>query len=353
MSFFTLTDINKKYQGTDFRLENISFSISRGMILALLGESGCGKTSLLRIISGLEIPDRGIIMLDGKILFDKSTYVPPEYRQIGYVFQDYALFPHLNVKENIRFGIEHLSKTEQQLRIQQMLELFDLTEYAHRYPSELSGGEQQRVALARALALQPALLLLDEPFSSLDIIRKETFKRELKSILQKTNATAIFVTHDTTEAMFLADKIIVLKEGKIMQQGHPEKLYRYPVNRYVASFFGKANFFETKISDKSQLLPFAINLKKIDVSRYDKVDICVRPDAFTIHEKGAISGVVERAVFLGPVLELYVRVLFSDKLFDFIIHTNTQVSYQPGEIIRFDVAAESVHFLLGERADDD
>jgi iron(III) transport system ATP-binding protein len=348
MNFLSLRHINRKTVGSDFQLQDINFSAEKGKILALVGESGSGKTTLLRLISGLESPDSGFIYLDNKILFDKENFVVPEERNIGYVFQDYALFPHLTVKNNIRFGIDNLSSLEQEQRIEEMLDLVNLTDYADRYPSELSGGEQQRVAVARALAMQPKVLLLDEPFSNLDFIRRETLKTELKAILKKTETTAIFVTHDTTEALFLADKIIVLKEGKILQQGTPEKIYNLPVNKYVAAFFGKANLFETIISDKNYLLPFDINLKKLDTKRFDKVGICIRPHGFIIHENAKMQGVIEQIFFLGPVQELRIRVLFQERIYDFIVHTDPKTPHKAGQQINFDAMPEAVHFLLGE-----
>jgi iron(III) transport system ATP-binding protein len=351
MSFLSLKHVCKKIAGSNFQLHDINFSVEKGKILALVGESGSGKTTLLRLISGLEIPDSGFIYLNGKTLFDKDQFVPPEKRNIGYVFQDYALFPHMSVKENIRFGIDRLTTTEQQQRIEKMLDLVNLSEYAERYPNELSGGEQQRVALARALAMQPDVLLLDEPFSNLDFIKREHLKTELKSILQKTHTTAVFVTHDTAEALFLADKIVVMKEGKILQQGSPEKIYHFPVNSYVAQFFGKANIFHTRISEGDYLLPFPV--KKIDVSRYDRVGICIRPNGFIIHDDARMEGTIEQVYFLGPVQELRIRVFFQESIYDFIIHTETKSVYHPGQSIRFDVLPEAVHFLLGEVSESD
>lgn len=348
MSYLKLTHIEKKGLSSNFKLHDISFSVDKGNILALVGESGSGKTTLLRIISGLDTPDSGFITLDDQPIFDANNFVPAEKRNISYVFQDYALFPHLTVSENIRFGIDNLSSAKQKERIENVLELVNLTGFADRYPHELSGGEQQRVAVARALALQPKIILLDEPFSNLDFIRRETLKTELKNILKKAQTTAVFVTHDTTEALYLADKIIVLKDGKIQQQGSPEKIYNFPVNQYVASFFGKANFFETVISDEKYLLPFDINLRKLDLNRYDRVMVCVRPNSFFIKEGAKMSGIVEQSFFLGTVLELKVKTIFREREFNFTIHTNPKDVYTVGQTINFDVIADAVHFLLGD-----
>jgi iron(III) transport system ATP-binding protein len=348
MNFLTLAHIKKKTLGSDFQLQDINISIEKGKILALVGESGSGKTTLLRLISGLDTPDSGFITLDETPLFNTEIFVPAEQRSIAYVFQDYALFPHLTVKQNIAFGIDNLTATEQEHRVQEMIDLVNLSGYEDRYPNELSGGEQQRVAVARALAMQPKLLLLDEPFSNLDFIRRDTLKTELKNILRQTDTTAVFVTHDTTEALYLADKIVVMKDGRILQQGTPEKIYNFPVNKYVAAFFGKANLFETIISDERYLLPFAINLKKLDTTRYDKVGICIRPNGFVIKEGAAMKGIIEHVFFLGPVQELRVRVLFRERIYDFILHTDPATTYKVEQEIQFDAIPEAVHFLLGE-----
>jgi iron(III) transport system ATP-binding protein len=329
-------------------LHDINLSVEKGKILALVGESGSGKTSLLRIISGLDVPDSGYINLDETTLYSPDEFLPADKRNIGYVFQDYALFPHLTVKKNIAFGIDSLPSIEQEHRIQEMLDLVNLTDFANRYPNELSGGEQQRVALARALAMQPKLLLLDEPFSNLDFIRRDKLKTELKTILQQTETTTIFVTHDTTEALFLADKIVVLKDGKILQQGAPDKIYNFPVNSYIASFFGKANLFETMISDEKYLLPFPINLNKLDTRRFDKIGICIRPNGFIINHEGKISGMIQNVFFLGPVQEIHVRVLFRERIYDFIIHVGTDKEFKTGSEIKFDVIPEAVHYLRGD-----
>ncbi len=348
MNLLTLEHINKTTTGSDFQLTDISFTLGQGKILALVGESGCGKTTLLRIIAGLEIPDSGFLTLDNRMLFSKEQWVPSEQRNIGFVFQDYALFPHLTVKENISFGIDGLNTDERNKRLSEMLDLVDMKGYEDRYPGELSGGEQQRVALARALAMRPKVLLLDEPFSNLDYIKKEALKAELKLILEKTDTTTVFVTHDTTEALYLADKIIVLKDGKILQQGDSRKIYNFPINKYVAAFFGKANFFETTLSDQNRLLPFDINLKKINPDKHNKFGICIRPNGFVIHERAKMKGSITNIFFLGNLQELHVEFLFQEILYQFIIHTEPQTTYTIGQEINFEPLPEAVHFLLGD-----
>lgn len=235
-TILNITSLFKTFNKGKLKVINaINLSIKRGEIIALVGESGSGKTTLTRIISGLEIQEEGSIELNGITVANDSVFIPPEERNIGMVFQDYALFPHLTVFENIGYGV---SKNEDKIkRIQYVLELVGLQEFKKRYPHQLSGGQQQRVALARALALKPNLLILDEPFSNLDVILKMQLRDEIHSILKQTNTTTIFVTHDMKDAIAIADKIVVLKEGEIVQYGTAKKLYKKPNNFYVASLF--------------------------------------------------------------------------------------------------------------------
>lgn len=197
----------------DFNLE-----MAQGEVTCILGESGSGKSTVLRLIAGLEFPIEGQVQINGRILFDKNVFVLPEKRGIGMVFQDYALFPHMTVEENIRFGLKDLSKQEKKGRIEEMLALVHLGEYAKRYPYELSGGQQQRVAIARAVAPKPSILLLDEPFSNLDAHLRQTIREELGRILKDTGITSIFVTHDREDARSIADQIVILEKGAIIEK---------------------------------------------------------------------------------------------------------------------------------------
>ncbi len=191
-------------------IKDFTINIAKGEILSILGESGSGKSTVLRLIAGLEVPEKGIIKIDNKIMVDDHTFVPPEKRGVGMVFQDYALFPHMTVEENIRFGLLKMNRDEKERRLGEVLKLVNLEDYKTRYPYELSGGQQQRVALARALAPQPLLLLLDEPFSNLDKDLQEKIREELKVILRQTGTTTIFVTHDQDDSRAIADRIVIL-----------------------------------------------------------------------------------------------------------------------------------------------
>ncbi|MDZ5472718.1 ABC transporter ATP-binding protein [Bacillus sp. 31A1R] len=196
-------------------IKNFSLQLDQGEIIAILGESGSGKSTVLRLIAGLEIPKSGMIVINGKRMVDDRTFLPPEKRGIGMVFQDYALFPHMTVEQNIKFGLRHMKVKQKQERLNEVLELVNLSDYKKRYPYELSGGQQQRVALARALAPAPSLLLFDEPFSNLDANLQMRIRDELKEILKQTNSTSIFVTHDQEDAAALADRTIFLEKGAV------------------------------------------------------------------------------------------------------------------------------------------
>ena len=239
----SLQNIGKTYRNSARpAVRDVSFAVIPGMILALVGESGSGKTTLLRLIAGLEKPDSGTITLDGQQLSSPGEVMEPEYRQIGLVFQHHALFPHLTVSRNLAFGIHRMPAPKQQELISGLLTLTRLQGLENRFPHELSGGERQRVALARALAPNPRLLLLDEPFSSLDARLRQTVRDDTRTILKARGATAVIVTHDTADALAIADRIVVLKGGQIQQIGAPPEVYHAPANTYVASFFGNCNF---------------------------------------------------------------------------------------------------------------
>jgi iron(III) transport system ATP-binding protein len=228
-------------------VDGVSFGLRAGDIGVLIGPSGCGKTTLLRAVAGLERASAGEIKLAKSTVSSVNTFVPAESRRIGMVFQDYALFPHLDVAHNVAFGIHHLPKDERSARVQEVLELVDLPDTAKRYPHELSGGQQQRVALARALAPKPQLLLLDEPFSNLDVDLRERLAHELRAILKKANATALFVTHDQLEAFAIGDVIGVMHEGKLHQWADAYTLYHRPATRFVADFIGHGVFSKATV----------------------------------------------------------------------------------------------------------
>lgn len=231
-------------------VEQLSLSLARGSIGCLLGPSGCGKTTVLRALAGFEPVLGGEIHLDGTVVSSPTLHVAPEQRRIGMVFQDHALFPHLSVSANVAFGLQgHLAKAQVEARVQEMLETVGLAHAAQRYPHELSGGQQQRVALARALAPSPRLMLLDEPFSSLDVELRERLGGELRLLLKAAGTTALLVTHDQHEAFAIADEIGVMSDGRIQQWASAYQLYHQPANRFVADFVGQGAFLPGEVTD--------------------------------------------------------------------------------------------------------
>lgn len=247
-AFLNINGIHHAYGKTRV-LENCSFSAKQGELVALLGESGSGKTTLLRLIAGFERPSSGSIVLNENILVDRNHFVVPEKRRVGMVFQDYALFPHLTVNQNIAIG----KSAADSLSIDDWLNLVGLDGLGQRKPHELSGGQQQRVAIARSLAAAPEILLLDEPFSNIDESLKFGFRMELRSILRKVGMNAIFVTHDTKDALAVADSIVVLKDGCIRQAGTPQEIYAQPADTYVAGLMGPCSSLG-KVDGKSVVI---------------------------------------------------------------------------------------------------
>jgi iron(III) transport system ATP-binding protein len=254
-----LNQISKQYQGTKNPVvQDVAFILQQGELLSLLGSSGCGKTTLLRLIAGFEQPESGTIEIDGACVAGNGRWQPPERRDIGMVFQDYALFPHLSVAKNVAFGLKKsqrnrktLSDAQIRQRVSEVLSLVDLTGLEKRFPHQLSGGQQQRVALARALAPRPSLILLDEPLSNLDVQVRLKLRHDIREILKQAGTAAIFVTHDQEEALSISDRIAVLNQGRIEQIGTPEEIYQSPATRFVAEFVSQANFLPVQCDQKT------------------------------------------------------------------------------------------------------
>jgi len=302
--------LSKSYRRSDApAVNNVSFELAEGRLLSLVGESGSGKTTMLRLLAGLEHPDQGEIRLDGRVISSPARVIEPEQRGIGLVFQNHALFPHLTVEKNIGFGIFRLGAKQRAAVIAPLLELVGLSGFADRYPHELSGGERQRVALARALAPEPKLLLLDEPFSSLDARLRQTVRDETRTILQQRKATAIFVTHDTGDALSISDQIVVLKNGVVQQEGAPPEVYHAPANAYVASFFGTCNFLpmhSLRHPSGARLLCHVGPPKETQAARFE---LWIRPEDLqlvppTAEDPGSLVGTILKTSFQGAYLEV-------------------------------------------------
>ncbi|GAB5078445.1 ABC transporter ATP-binding protein [Arthrobacter sp. AD-310] len=236
-----------KHYGSVVGANALDFSIPAGELVTVIGPSGCGKSTTLRLAAGLERPDRGTIRVAGEVVADKRRFVEPERRRVGLVFQDYALFPHMTVAQNVEFGLDRLSRAERRARTGEVLDLVRLGHLAARFPHELSGGEQQRVALARALAPRPAVVLLDEPFSSLDESLRAQVRRDTVATLKEAGTTGVLVTHDQTEALSVGTRVVVMRGGVIEQADTPEKVFEQPATRFVASFMGDADFLPAHV----------------------------------------------------------------------------------------------------------
>jgi iron(III) transport system ATP-binding protein len=262
-------------------LRDIELDVAPGEILCLLGPSGCGKTTTLRLIAGLEEIQTGSISWNDRILADSSGMLPPERREVGLLFQDFALFPHLTVAENVAFGLMDLSADERASRVEEVLTQVGMLHYAKSYPHFLSGGEQQRIALARARAPRPRIFLLDEPFSNLDTRLRNQLRDLCLHILKRSESSSVVVTHDAEEAMFMGDKIAVMQDGRIVQSGPPDELYFHPENAFVAGLFGEVNEFGGQVAEGHVLTPFG-SLCTPEIAEGADVDVLVRPEALRI-----------------------------------------------------------------------
>ena len=328
-------------------LSDVTLAIPPGRITCLLGESGCGKSTLLRIIAGVDRPDGGRIRMSGTEIVGPGRFVQPESRRIGFMFQDYALFPHLSVAENLAFGLRHLPKAAQRDRVAEVVGRIGLAHLIDRYPHSLSGGEQQRVALARALAPQPAILLMDEPFSNLDQGLRERVRRETLATLRRIGTTAIIVTHDPQEALAVGDLIVLMRGGRVEQVGTPFEIYDRPRSPYAAEFMGPCNRL-TGIWSKGRIeTPIGTFPADLDLPDGSLALACIRPQALSIGPDGhGISARVTAKTFMGESeqIEIMVHPLAETLR----MHSHVRIPMAVGEKVSLQLNGAEIHVFADD-----
>ncbi len=328
-------------------VDRVDLEVRTGEVMALLGPSGCGKTTMLRLLAGLERPDGGTITVAGDVVAGPDEWVPPERRHIGLVFQDYALFPHLSVERNIAYGLTGRSgrsdRAARGARVSEVLDLVGLAGYGDRHPHELSGGQQQRVALGRALAPEPAIVLLDEPFSNLDAAMRVTVRTEVREILTAAGATAIIVTHDQEEALSVADRVAVMRAGRLHQVAEPVDLYARPADPFVATFVGEADVL-AGTSDGESIATVIGSLRPTAPLPAGSVDVVVRPETVKLRLDGSGRGTVRHATYFGH-----------DQLVDVELPDLTTIrsrigpgrAFEPGDRVSVSVVGDVLGFGTG------
>jgi len=327
-------------------VDNSDFTIEAGSLVTLLGPSGCGKTTTLRMIAGFEIPTKGRIFIGN----EEVTNLPPNKRDTAMVFQSYGLFPHMNVFDNVGYGLKlrKIPFEQRKQKIMEMLKLVGLEELSQRAPSRLSGGQQQRVSLARSLIVQPSVLLLDEPLSNLDALLREQMRVEIRRIQKSFGITAVYVTHDRVEAMSLSDMIIVMNEGKIVQMGSPDEIYSNPVSKFVAGFIGKVAFLPCTIKEIGEKCIVEFKGKTMSIPSFsselkpeEKAVMMCRPESMRLTEpnKGIVNGTVTTNIYLGNSVESYVQTEFGEILIQ-IDNPSLKKVYNEGEKTSIEVVPE-------------
>ncbi len=329
MSFLELNHIRKTFSATS-AVEDFNLSVEQGEFVSFLGPSGCGKTTTLRLIAGFELPTSGTITLDGNDL----TFQPANKRNIGMVFQSYALFPNMTVADNIGYGLRvaNKAKVEIQQRVAEMLALIQMENFGARYPAQLSGGQQQRVALARALAFRPKVLLLDEPLSALDAKIRVELRQEIRRIQRQLQITAIYVTHDQEEALSLSDRIVVMSRGKIEQVGTPAQIYNFPATDFVAQFVGQINLLPVEVVSPAEGV-VKLGQQTLRAGQFERLNghpvrLAVRPEELNpgfVEGANNLSGTVDSITYLGPIVRIRVQVeghplsldVFNERKFQF------------------------------------
>jgi len=354
MARIRLEKLCKQY-GEAAALRGVTLTIEHGELLAILGPSGCGKTTTLQLLAGFLAPDAGEIWADDRLISSANRVVPPERRRMSLVFQSYALWPHLNVFQNIAFGLEMLRLPSVQIkkRVSSILEMVNLSGYEKRYPHELSGGQQQRVALARAVVVEPDTLLLDEPLSNLDANLREQMRFEIRRIHERTRIATIYVTHDQSEALVIADRIAVMNRGVIEQTGTPQEIYERPRSKFVASFIGGANCLAGQLVAPGLVRCGQLQFRALDgggLNAGDEVVLCIRPHAVKVHRirpEGAADanlagGRLLQQAYLGDLQDIRIALPGGAQLRAL---TPSGKSYQPGEEVFVELPLEHCYLL--------
>jgi iron(III) transport system ATP-binding protein len=338
-------------------IRGLSFGLEKGEIGCLLGASGCGKTTALRAIAGFEAIDRGEIRVGDQQVSSPERQLAPEKRSVGLVFQDNALFPHLNVAENIGFGLGRMARSERADRIRQLTDLTGLSGFEHRYPDELSGGQQQRVALARALAPEPAVLLMDEPFSNLDTGLRRRMGEEIRGVLKARKTTTLLVTHDQQEAFALADRVGLLKDGRMLQWDTPYQIYHRPASRYVAAFTGRGSYLSARIEDGR--LSHALGQSPLPAQRPagDDLALLIRPDDVKPVARGVRAQVVARQ-FQGAEILYRLRLENNEEISalfpshdDHAVQSTIQIELDADHLVLFPADQASDRSALASHSD--
>lgn len=326
-------------------LDGVSFEIAAGEIVCLVGHSGCGKSTLLRVIAGVDEVDAGAVALDGRVVSGDGVFVEPEHRNIGFMFQDYALFPHLTARQNIGFGLRAMGRKDAAARVEDVIARLGIEALAERYPHMLSGGEQQRIALARALAPQPHVLLMDEPFSNLDRGLRDTIRRETLALLRTLGTTAIVVTHDPEEALAIGDKVVLMHKGKVIETGTGDAIYSYPQTAYAAAFFSQVNIIPAHRS--GDWLESAIGNFPAPCGSSGPVQLFVRPQALRLVPDGTPAAVRTR-LLLGEIEELTLDIAGLDA--PLVMRTSARCRVEVGETVTIGVDPDDVLVFATDEA---
>ncbi|MFB6157447.1 MAG: ABC transporter ATP-binding protein [Haloferacaceae archaeon] len=337
MSEIRLDGVTKRF-GSTTAVDDLSLTIGDGEVVGIVGPSGCGKTTTLRLVAGFETPAEGVIAYDG----EDVTRVPPENRNVGLVFQSYALFNNMSVLENVTFGpkMHGVGAEERRERARSLLDLLDISDLADRDPRTLSGGQQQRVGLARALAIEPRLLLLDEPMTGLDAQLKQTLRKELRDLLDELGVTTLYVTHDQEQAMSMCDRIAVMNDGVLEQVGTPTEVYETPANEFVANFVGTSNLLDARVADGAIDFGFA-TVTAPEFPARGETTLAVRPDDFRLTD-GPIAAEVQTLFYLGESVQAIARLEDGTEV---TVEVGRHDAVHEGDTVSLSIDTEHLHVV--------